>query len=50
MIRKFMATAMLSAGAFFWGLGAHICYLLILVSLPIEESGAARLGERFVGQ
>lgn len=32
------------------GLWVHIIYLLILVSLPAQTTGAARLGERFAGQ
>ena len=47
MMRNLMASVFLSLAAAAFGVGAHIIYLLILVSLPIQESGAARLGERF---
>ena len=34
--------------ATFFGVGAHICYLLIVIVLPVQESGAARLHERLL--
>ena len=49
MSRLFDAVGVALSATFF-GVGAHICYLLILIVLPVQESGAARLGERFAGQ
>jgi len=35
------------AAGVFTGITAHVIYLFILAMMPVEESGAARLGERF---
>lgn len=47
---RIIGVVCVSVSASFFGIGAHIVYLLILIALPIQESGAARLGERFAGQ
>ena len=36
------------AASVFLGIAVHVVYIFIQVMLPVQESGAARFGERFV--
>lgn len=49
-MKNFLNAAALSISGVALGLGVHIIYLAILVSLPAQEYSGARLGERFAGQ